>query len=115
MADEPNAERLKALEGRIAAMKRTQRGQNDPEAAGKVSYSGAEAAWRMVTELLAGLLIGFGIGYGLDTVFGTMPIFLILFIFAGFAAGIRVMLGTAKSVQQTTMKAPGDGSGDEGN
>lgn len=107
MAEEPDADRLKALDARIAAAKGTQA----PEAAGEDHFSGAEAAWRMVTELLAGLLIGFGIGYGLDTLFGTMPIFLILFVFAGFAAGIKVMMRTAKSVQENMLDS---GRGDEG-
>ena len=53
----------------------------------------------MVIELVAGLGIGFGIGYGLDTLFGTMPLFLILFIFLGFAAGVLTMLRSAREVQ----------------
>ncbi len=59
----------------------------------------AQLAWRMVIELVAGLMIGFGIGYGLDTLFGTMPIFLVLFILAGFAAGVKTMLRSAKEMQ----------------
>ena len=53
----------------------------------------------MVIELVVGLGMGFGIGYGLDVLFGTMPIFLVLFTFLGFAAGINVMLRTAKEVK----------------
>jgi len=54
----------------------------------------------MVIELVAGLMIGFGIGYGLDTLFGTKPIFLVLFILAGFAAGVKTMLRSAKEMQE---------------
>ncbi|MCE8458773.1 AtpZ/AtpI family protein, partial [Rhodovulum sulfidophilum] len=39
------------------------------------------------------------IGYGLDSWLGTKPIFLVLFILLGLAAGIRVMLRTAQEVQ----------------
>lgn len=67
------------------------------------SYSQAHVAWRMVIELVAGILIGFGIGYGLDSLFGTMPIFLILFILLGFAAGIRVMLRTSQEIAERSL------------
>ena len=63
-------------------------------------YSQAQLAWRMVIELVAGLGIGFGIGYGLDSLFGTTPIFLVLFIFFGLAAGVNTMLRSAKEVQE---------------
>jgi ATP synthase protein I len=48
---------------------------------------------------VAGLGIGFVIGFGLDTLLGTKPIFLVIFIFFGFAAGIKTMLRSAKEVQ----------------
>ena len=63
-------------------------------------HSGLQHAWRMVIELVSGLAIGFGLGYGLDIVFGTMPIFMIIFTLLGFVAGIRTMLSTAKEVQR---------------
>ncbi len=60
----------------------------------------SEVAWRMVIELVSGLLIGFGIGYGLDWLFGTTPILMVLFFFFGFAAGIKTMLGTAAEMRK---------------
>ncbi len=93
---EPSAkERLKLLEERIEQARKT--GDDDHHM--KKDYSQAQLAWRMVIELVAGLGIGFGIGYGLDTLFGTMPIFLVLFIFFGFAAGVKTMLNSAKEMQ----------------
>ena len=94
MADE---ERLKALEARIAEAK----GKADAEPTrGDEHYSQATVAWRMVTELVAGLGLGFGIGYGLDLALGTTPWLMILFIGFGFAAGVNVMMRTAKEVQE---------------
>lgn len=58
-----------------------------------------ELAWRMMIDLVVGVLIGCGIGYGLDRLFGTIPAFLILFSLFGFAAGVRVMLRTAREYQ----------------
>lgn len=95
MADDPEHERLKALEDRIDALKGTQA----PEPRGDEHYSQLQLAWRMVIELVAGIAIGFGIGYGLDWLFGTLPIFLIIFVLFGFAAGINVMMRTAKEVE----------------
>lgn len=98
MADEPDQERLKALEIRLATLKGAVEGP--PKRHQDNQYSQAQLAWRMVIELVAGLMIGFGIGYGLDYLLGTMPIFLVLFIFAGLAAGVKTMLRSAKEVQE---------------
>ena len=84
-------DRLRKLEERIETLKKAQ----SPDPKEEEHYSLAQRGWRMVTELVAGLLIGFGIGYGLDAIFGTIPIFTVLFLFAGFAAGVKVMLRTA--------------------
>lgn len=65
----------------------------------KKDYSQAQLAWRMVIELVAGLGIGFGIGYGLDSLFGTIPIFLVIFIGFGLAAGVKTMLRSAREIQ----------------
>ncbi|AWB47508.1 F0F1 ATP synthase subunit I [Gemmobacter aquarius] len=103
MADEPDQERLDALAKRIAAAKEAAEGPRRSHQ--KEDYSQAQLAWRMVVELVAGLAIGFGIGYGLDTLLGTMPVFLVLFIFAGFAAGVKTMLRSAREVQERTVAA----------
>ncbi|MEM9048266.1 MAG: AtpZ/AtpI family protein [Pseudomonadota bacterium] len=54
----------------------------------------------MVIDLVAGVGIGFGMGYWLDTQFGSMPLFLILFVMLGLAAGVRVMLRTARGYER---------------
>ena len=94
--DREAAARRKVLEERIAKAKGPEQVKNHSEE----HYSQANLAWRMVIELVAGLVIGFGIGYGLDWVFGTLPIFLVLFIFLGLAAGIKTMLRSAQEVQR---------------
>ena len=89
-------ERLLALEERLARA----RAAGEPGPRVEEHFSPANHAWRMVIELVAGLMIGFGIGYGIDWVFGTLPIFLVIFIFLGLAAGIRTMLRSAQEVQR---------------
>lgn len=92
MATEPDKEGLQALNDRLEALKKSQ----GPKARADEHYSAANQGWRMVTELVAGLGIGFAIGYGLDTLFGTLPVFMVIFTLLGFAAGINVMMRTAK-------------------
>ncbi len=90
------SDRLRRLEDRLRAA----RVDLEPAPHQETHYAQANLAWRMVIELVAGLSIGFGIGFGLDRLFGTMPIFLILFIFLGLAAGIRTMLRSAREVER---------------
>lgn len=88
-------QKLKELEARIAAAK----GAKGDKPHQEEHYSQAQQAWRMVIEMVSGLGIGFGIGYGLDAVFGTDPWLMVLFTLLGFAAGVNVMIRTAKELQ----------------
>ena len=92
--DRPDA--LSALDERIRAAKQRQA----PPPPKEEHYSQAEQGWRMVIELVSGILIGFGIGYGLDALFGTIPIMLILFTLLGFVAGVKTMMRTATDFQR---------------
>jgi ATP synthase protein I len=77
-------------------------------------FSQGEVAWRMIIELVTGMVIGMGIGYGLDVLFGTLPICLIIFALLGFAAGVRTMLRTADQMKTQQDKGqPGSGDGGE--
>ncbi len=96
MDDPVEKERLAELDKRIRQLK----GETDQTPKMEDHQSQAHLAWRMVIELVAGIVIGFGIGYGLDVLFGTIPIFLVLFVLLGFAAGVRVMLRTVKELQE---------------
>lgn len=100
MSNQPDPDRLKSLENRIDALKETQKDAPAKEE----HHSMASAAWRMVTELVAGLGIGFGIGLGLDYLFGTRPFMMVLFVLLGFVAGVRVMIRTATELQEQRMK-----------
>ncbi|MEL7253445.1 MAG: AtpZ/AtpI family protein [Pseudomonadota bacterium] len=95
MPDPDHQERLAQLEDRIERLK----AKDAPKPHMEEHYSQAHLAWRMVIELVVGLLIGFGIGYGLDAVFGTIPVFLVIFTLLGMAAGIKTMMRSAKEIQ----------------
>jgi ATP synthase protein I len=116
MTDDQNADRLRALEAKIQALKAPDEVKHHSEE----HYSQAQLAWRMVIELVAGLGIGFGIGYGLDVLFGTLPIFMVLFVMLGLAAGIKTMLRSANEIQEKKLaeeaerNSPQSGGKDEG-
>lgn len=97
---------MKDLETRIAAAK----GGKQERSHGQDHYSAAQVGWRMVTELVAGLLIGFGIGYGLDWLAGTTPFLMIVFTLLGFVAGVKTMLRSARELQETPS---GDAAGND--
>jgi ATP synthase protein I len=99
--DGPDPERLRQLEARIAEKKQAL----GPGPRADEHFSQANIAWRMVIELVSGLGIGFGIGYGLDVLMGTLPLMLVIFTLLGFAAGVRVMLRTAREVEQERQAA----------
>lgn len=96
MSYEPDPERLKALDARIRAA----RGGKEESGSTGRDLSQAHAGWRMVTELVTGIGVGFALGYGLDELFGTTPWLIVLLTLLGFAAGVRVMLGTAREMQR---------------
>ncbi len=102
MPDASDRKRLDVLGRRLNEV----RAAREPPNADKQGAAQAQVAWRMVIELVTGLLMGLGIGYGLDSLFGTVPVFLVLFTLLGFAAGVRTMMRTAREVQKG-----GDGSG----
>ena len=109
VSDPDDSVRMAQLEAKIAAAK----AEFVPKPHVEDHYSQAHTAWRMVIELVAGLSIGFGIGYGLDRLFGTLPLFLVIFIMLGLVAGIRVMLRTAQDAQDKTLAGEADKGNDE--
>ena len=104
MADGPDPERLKALDARLAELRKAQ----EPEPPKETHYTQVQLGWRMVVELVSGIGIGVVMGYGLDTLLGTMPLMLVIFTLLGFAAGVRTMMRTAKEIQGTSPAPTGD-------
>ncbi|QRZ15324.1 AtpZ/AtpI family protein [Paracoccus methylovorus] len=101
-----DAERLRALETRLG-----EKAGEKPPSRGEEHFSQANMAWRMVIELVAGLAIGFGIGYGLDYLTGLQPLFMVVFVLLGLAAGIKTMMRTAKEIGEAPGR-PGDDKGE---
>lgn len=91
------ADKLAVLGARIEAARNA--GKPKPREA-KEEYAAASMAWRMVFELVASIGIGTAMGWGLDALFGTLPLFLIVFIMLGFAAGVRTVMRSAAEIQR---------------
>ncbi len=100
-SEEPDPERLAALEKRLSELRRPEA----PEPAADDKFRQADMAWRMVIELVSGLGIGFGIGYGLDVLLGTLPWLMVLFTLLGLAAGVKVMMRSAADMQKAQAAA----------
>ncbi len=58
----------------------------------------AHLAWRMVIDLVVGVGVGAAVGFGLDHLLGTLPILMAVFTLLGLAAGVNLMLRTAREV-----------------
>lgn len=97
MSTRPPEDPLKALGGRIDSARNARRPKPPPP---KGKFSAAGYGWRMTVELVAGVFVGAGLGWGLDWLFGTLPLFLIVMVLFGFAAGVRVMLGSMAEFQK---------------
>lgn len=111
MADDPFAERVRALEERI---RRAEAGRAKPPPR-RAGYEHSSLAYRMVTELVVGMGLGVAIGYGLDSLLETWPIFLVIFSLLGFAAGVKTMLRSAEEVQKgRPVDTPPGAAGDKG-
>jgi len=93
--DDPDARRLAELEERLAkarGKKEVRRNEAPPSQLG--------IAFRLVTELLAGVIVGGGIGWALDRVLGTSPFLLIVLFLLGVAAGIRNVMRAARDMNE---------------
>lgn len=56
-------------------------------------------AFKILTELVVGVVVGGGIGWVLDRQLGTAPWLMILFLVVGFAAGMSNVVRTARRLQ----------------
>lgn len=70
-------------------------------------------AYKYATELLAGFGIGAVMGWSLDKWLDTKPLFMIVFIFVGAAAGIFNVVKSSNRDYEAQLKAEKDAKNDE--
>lgn len=95
MGDFENDPKLKALDERLSQARKKAHGEDADE---RISPMGR--AFRMGIDLVAGVGVGLIIGINLDGWLDTSPVFLIVFLFLGFAAGIRNVVREANKMQR---------------
>ena len=106
MSDKPGedrADRLAELDRKLSEARNA--GKPEPRA-DKDKYAAMSLGWRMVIELVISVMVGAAMGWGLDSLFGTLPLFLIVFVLLGFAAGVRTMLRSAEEMQRKAAERP---------
>jgi len=83
---------LDEFDQRLAKARRSNKGPDEPTS----GNSAMGIAFRLSTELVAGVFVGAFMGWLLDSWFGTSPLFLIIFFFLGTAAGVVNVTRTAQ-------------------
>ena len=63
----------------------------NPEEQKESPVKGMGDGYSLGINLMTSVLVGTAMGYGLDKLFGTIPLFLLLFMCFGFAAGLRTI------------------------
>ncbi|MCX5614476.1 AtpZ/AtpI family protein [Bombella saccharophila] len=75
---------------RLAHMEQKLTPKNTPKKTAALSEDSALGmAFRIASDLIAGVVVGLGIGYELDQWTGRKPVFMIVFTMLGMAAGFR--------------------------
>jgi ATP synthase protein I len=90
------SDRLQALESEIA--QRQKKRQPVQENRGNASMLGL--AWRLTIEMLAGIGVGGYLGWWIDGVFGTKPIFMLVLLILGMAAGLLNSVRTVAEMRR---------------
>jgi ATP synthase protein I len=94
--DDPDARRLAELGTRLKKARGRKPVQTDEAA----PPSKLGLAFRLVTELVAAVIVGGGIGWALDRVLGTSPLLLIVMFLCGVAAGFMNVVRTARQIER---------------
>ena len=90
---DPNAEaadlrsRLDALKAELGDAVASEKAEGAASRSGQASSGALGVGMRAGSELAAGVLVGCGIGYLIDRQFDVSPLFLIVFMMMGMAAG----------------------------
>jgi ATP synthase protein I len=93
---DPDDRRLAEIEERL----RKAREKRDEVRQVEAPNSKLGIAFRLVTELMAAVIVGGAIGWGLDRVLGTGPFLLIVMFMVGVAAGIFTVVRTAQQMNR---------------
>jgi ATP synthase protein I len=85
--------KLKAARDRID-------GREGEGSKGSYNDSLAGVGYRMSIELVVGMCVGLGLGWLIDAQMGTKPLFMLILMFLGLAAGIFNVVRLSKDIQR---------------
>ncbi len=109
LMESQDKERLEALHQKLQEVEARRAAPAKSSHSGKhMAYAGL--GYRMVIEMAAGIGIGAAMGYGLDYLFGTRPWFLVVMSLFGFAAGVKVMMASAREFDAKRKREEENGS-----
>lgn len=100
MTNEPNDDldkRLKNLEHRLEERTSAVKGEGDKSGEARKGYS---QAVKLSSEFIAGILVGILLGYLFDTLLGTHPWGMIVFLMLGFCAAVLNVLRAIGAVAE---------------
>lgn len=104
----PDPDRLQDLGSRLDKLQASQAVRYKKPPPSQLGIAG-----RFATELVAALIVGGGLGWGIDWLFGrflfnTFPVFMILFVVLGAAAGILNVMRAAKKINAEIARVRSD-------
>lgn len=108
--DRQLSERLRRLDAALTKVRRSDAREAGQKSASRSDTQGFARAFRLSSEMVAGIIVGGGIGWLLDRAFGTSPWGFIAFFLLGFAAGVLNVMRAAGLSSGT----PPQGGSDEG-
>ena len=94
--DDPDARRLADIEERLRKAREKRGEVRQVES----PNSKLGIAFRLVTELMAAVIVGGAIGWGLDRVLGSGPFLFIVMFMVGVAAGIFTVVRSAQQMNR---------------
>jgi ATP synthase protein I len=101
--------RLERLSGsidlKVSSAAESERKDAEQSAIGGTTGKAIGLGFRMLADLIAGVLVGLLIGWQLDLWSGLSPLFLIIFLILGMAAGFWSMMKSVGAQPQTGRKA----------
>ena len=104
----PDPDRLRDLGTRLDKLQASQAVRYKKPPPSQLGIAG-----RFATELVAAVFVGGGLGWGIDWLFGhfgisTRPVFLLVFLLLGIAAGILNVMRAAKEINAEVARARPD-------
>lgn len=96
--------RLDTLGGKLGQAKHQENGKSGGTGDDGSRGRAMGMAFRIATDLVAGVFVGGAIGYFLDQWLGTAPFLLIVFLLLGIAAGLLNSVRAAQRMQNSSNK-----------